>query len=139
MFHYNYLNGSCYFILVLLQVFFQFNQIKLAQFQSKKKEDITAFLQTPLKPYILTVIFVIKRYDGVFSKTSLNIVSDVRVCLGGHLAAFLNAAYTNIMTFLKRHKAIATAASSACGAKRHKKNWRRFKHFQRRFLNATKS
>ncbi|KAF5934790.1 hypothetical protein HYC85_025919 [Camellia sinensis] len=39
---------------------------------------------------------------------------------------FKNAAYTNMTTFLKRHKAIATAASSAFGAKRRKRNWRRF-------------
>ncbi|KAL7197610.1 hypothetical protein ACSBR2_020199 [Camellia fascicularis] len=39
---------------------------------------------------------------------------------------FKNAAYTNITTFLKRHKAIATAASSTFGAKRRKRSLRRF-------------
>ncbi|KAF5937162.1 hypothetical protein HYC85_024668 [Camellia sinensis] len=37
-----------------------------------------------------------------------------------------NAAYTNMTTFSKCHKVITTAASSAFGSKRRKRNWRRF-------------
>ena len=68
------------------------------------------YIPIPTVRFLICINF----FAGVL-KTSPNVIVTSRI---GHLAAF----YTNITTFFKRHKAIATGASSAFGTKRHKNN-----------------